>query len=67
MRTVGAFLLSVLVTVQAAAYDHPLGSHAVHEAYFIGSSNYPKLSQLLLIRMFQQSPYLVVCQFLVSS
>jgi hypothetical protein len=32
-----AFLLLVFVVVPAAAYDHPLGSHAIREAYFIGS------------------------------
>jgi hypothetical protein len=35
-------LLSALIAAQGAAYDHPLGSHAIREAYFIGSGNYPQ-------------------------
>ena len=31
--------LAMLVAGQAAAYDHPLGSHAIREAYFLGSGN----------------------------
>jgi hypothetical protein len=34
-----AFLLLVFVVVPAAAYDHPLGSHAIREAYFFGSGD----------------------------
>lgn len=35
-------VLSALLATQAAAYDHPLGSHAIREAYFIGAGNYPQ-------------------------
>lgn len=35
-------LLVVLIAATAAAYDHPLGSHAIRKAYFIGASNYPQ-------------------------
>jgi hypothetical protein len=35
-----AFILFALVAMQAEAYDHPLRSHAIREAYFIGSGNY---------------------------
>ena len=41
-----AFLLLVFV-VPAAAYDHPLGSHAIREAYFIGSDN--KFAEVLTL------------------
>ena len=37
-----AFLLLALIAASAAAYDHPLGSHTIREAYFIGASNYPQ-------------------------
>jgi hypothetical protein len=30
--------LALTVAMQVAAYDHPLGSHAIREAYFIGSA-----------------------------
>jgi len=41
MRTycLGWVLLLALIAMQGAAYDHPLGSHAIREAYFIGSEN----------------------------
>jgi hypothetical protein len=42
-----AFLLLVFVIVPAAAYDHPLGSHAIREAYFIGSDN--KFAEVLTL------------------
>lgn len=42
-----AFLLLVFVAVPAAAYDHPLGSHAIREAYFIGSDN--KFAEILTL------------------
>jgi hypothetical protein len=38
LRT-ASFIAFALAT-QAAAFDHPLGSHAIREAYFIGSGNY---------------------------
>lgn len=34
-----AFLLLALVAASAAAYDHPLGSHALREAFFLGSGS----------------------------
>jgi hypothetical protein len=36
-----------LIAAQAAAYDHPLGSHAIREAYFIGSDN--KFAEVLTL------------------
>jgi hypothetical protein len=38
-RKVPRLFLAMLVAAQAAAYDHPLGSHAIREAYFLGSGN----------------------------
>ena len=35
-------LLVLALAIQGAAYDHPLGSHAIRKAYFIGASNYPQ-------------------------
>lgn len=37
MKKHGTLLLVALIATQGAAYDHPLGSHAIREAYFIGS------------------------------
>ena len=34
----GLLILAALVAIQGAAYEHPLGSHAIREAYFLGSS-----------------------------
>jgi hypothetical protein len=34
----GLFLV-ILVAIQVAACDHPLGSSAIRNAYFLGSSN----------------------------
>lgn len=40
-------LLAMFVATQAVAYDHPLGSSAIREAYFIGSDN--KFAEVLTI------------------
>ncbi|PYU24639.1 MAG: hypothetical protein DMG30_08035 [Acidobacteria bacterium] len=37
MKTTARTLLTILVAIQAAAYDHPLRSSAFREAYFMGS------------------------------
>jgi hypothetical protein len=42
-----AVLLLIFVAVPAAAYDYPLGSHAIREAYFIGSNN--KFAEILTL------------------
>jgi hypothetical protein len=39
-RTLGAIGVVVFAAIPVAAYDHPLGSHAIREAYFIGAGNY---------------------------
>jgi hypothetical protein len=39
--------LAALIATQSVAYDHPLGSHAIREAYFIGSDN--KFAEVLTI------------------
>jgi hypothetical protein len=39
MRHLGSLLLFGLIATQAVAYDHPLGSHAIREAYFFGSGD----------------------------
>jgi hypothetical protein len=36
-RTLAAIGIVVFAAIPVAAYDHPLGSHAIREAYFIGS------------------------------
>ena len=36
-----------LIAAQTGAYDHPLGSHAIREAYFIGSDN--KFAEILTL------------------
>jgi hypothetical protein len=38
MKTAGT-LLTMFFAIQAVAYDHPLGSHSIREAYFMGSGN----------------------------
>jgi hypothetical protein len=40
IRSYLPLVLSALVATHAVAYDHPLGSHAIREAYFIGAGNY---------------------------
>ena len=37
MKKHSTLLLVALIATQGAAYDHPLRSHAIREAYFIGS------------------------------
>jgi hypothetical protein len=39
-RKVPRLFLAMLLAAQGGAYDHPLGSHAIREAYFMGSGNY---------------------------
>lgn len=39
-RYLGSFLLVAFVATQSAGYDHPLGSSAIREAYFMGSGRY---------------------------
>jgi hypothetical protein len=46
-KTIAVMLPIALIAAQAAAYDHPLGSHAIREAYFIGSDN--KFAEILTI------------------
>jgi hypothetical protein len=39
-RTLAVIGVVVFAAIPVAAYDHPLGSHAIREAYFIGAGNY---------------------------
>src|SRR5579859_5872944 len=36
----GSIFLFALIATRGAAYDHPLGSSAIREAYFMGSGRY---------------------------
>jgi hypothetical protein len=42
VKKLGLILLGAVIAAPAATYDHPPGSHAIREAYFIGASNYPQ-------------------------
>jgi hypothetical protein len=39
LRSYLGLLLVILVAIEVAAYDHPLGSSAIRNAYFLGSNN----------------------------
>jgi hypothetical protein len=44
-KAIAVMLPIALIAAQVAAYDHPLGSHAIREAYLIGSDN--KFAEIL--------------------
>jgi hypothetical protein len=47
IKAIAVMLPIALIAAQTGAYDHPLGSHAIREAYFIGSDN--KFAEILTL------------------